>query len=105
MSEQGTEKEICCKVHIHGNRRVVAACDRDILGKEFNEDPRKIFVDPVFYFQKMIQKDELLNLIETADIVNLVGNISVGIAIDASFVHPDHVIVIEGIKHAQIMAF
>lgn len=104
MNEQ-TEKDICCKIHVHGGRRIVAACDRETLDKELREDPLKIFVDPTFYFQEMINEQELVDLIRTADIVNLVGNRTVEIAVRASFVDPEHVMVIEGVKHAQIMSF
>lgn len=99
------ETKYCCRIHIHGNQRIVAACDSDIVGREFREGKMNIFVNPAFYFEKEISKDELSSLIQTADMVNMVGNSIVEFAVEQGFVDLDGVLVIQGIKHAQIMSF
>ena len=53
----------------------------------------------------MPRKDELSSLIQTADMVNMVGNSIVEFAVEQGFVDLDGVLVIQGIKHAQIMSF
>jgi len=99
------ETKYCCRIHIHGNQRIVAACDSDIVGREFREGKMNIFVDPAFYFEEEISENEIASLIHTADMVNMVGNRIVELAIERGFVDSDSVLVIQGIKHAQIMSF
>ncbi|MDP7265896.1 MAG: DUF424 family protein [Candidatus Thermoplasmatota archaeon] len=99
------DTNFCCRVHIHGNQRIVAICDRDIVGLTFREGKMNIFVDPGFYYEKEISKDELISLIRTADMMNMVGNRIVEFAVEQGFVDQDCVLLIQGIKHAQIMSF
>ena len=54
----------------------------------------------------MVEKqrvDEAMGLICNSTIVNLVGKACVEKAISKGYVHPDAVIKIEGVPHAQIM--
>lgn len=99
------ENNYCCRVHLHGNLRIVAVCDSDIVGREFRSGKLNIFVDPAFYFEKEITEDELPSLINTADMVNMVGNGIVDFVVERGLVAPDCVLVIQGVKHAQIMSF
>jgi hypothetical protein len=46
-----------------------------------------------------------VGLINNSTIVNLVGKCCVETAIAQGYVHPDAVIKIEGVPHAQIMKF
>ncbi len=49
--------------------------------------------------------EEALGLITNSTIVNMVGKICVEKAIAEGYVHPDAVLKIEGIPHAQIVKF
>ena len=93
------------KVHVQGDYRLVGICDMGIVGKEFQEEKKKIFVDPAFYCSDVVEESQISNLISTADSVNLVGNEVVDHVIELGRVDPDGVIVIQGVKHAQIISF
>ncbi len=64
-----------------------------------------IFVDPAFYFENEISENEVIPLIRTADMVNMVGNKIVEMVVEQGFVDKESVLVIQGVKHAQIMSF
>ena len=93
------------KVHVQGDYRLVGICDIGIDGKVFKEGKKKIFVDPAFYCSDIAEESQMMNLISTADSVNLVGNDAVKYVIEMGLVDPDCVIVIQGVKHAQIISF
>jgi len=93
------------KVHVQGDYRLVGICDMGIVGKEFQEEKKKIFVDPAFYCSDVVEESQISNLISTADSVNLVGNDVVEHVIEMGLVDPNCVIVIQGVKHAQIISF
>jgi len=49
--------------------------------------------------------DEAVSMIENSTIVNMVGKNIVKKAIERGYVHPEAVIEIEGVPHAQIVKF
>ena len=56
-----------------------------------------------FYNGGKASVDEAVSMIDNSTIVNLVGKCCVEKAIRKGYVHPDAVIKIEGVPHAQIM--
>jgi len=93
---------ICVKVYRQGPEMVVAACDADIVGKTFRSDDLKIHVSEGFYKGDDGDEDMLVNRLEMATIVNLVGKRTVEIAIKHGFVDPECVLEIGGVPHAQM---
>ncbi len=92
------------KVHTSGNHRIVGICDREIVGKEFRDGDRRLFVDPSFYSDGEADRKKMLSLIPTADSANIAGSGAVEAAIEAGFVDPGCVLVIGGVKTAIVMA-
>jgi uncharacterized protein len=84
---------------------VLAVCDCDLLGKTLREGKIVFKVKTEFYNGRKATVDEAVGLISNSTIVNLVGKNCVENAIKQGYVHPDAVIKIEGIPHAQIMKF
>ncbi len=80
---------------------IIAVCDADLLGVTLNDDNIKFYVDPAFYKGELVTIDEALKMLASATIANLIGNNIVEAAISRRLVHPDAVLVIGGIKHAQ----
>ena len=56
-----------------------------------------------FYNGRKATVEEAMGMIDNSTIVNLVGKACVEKAIAEGYVHPDAVIKIEGVPHAQIM--
>ncbi len=63
----------------------------------------KLSLETGFYGNSLSELAEALVVLETADIMNLVGSEIVYAAIAKGLVHPDAVISIGGVPHAQVM--
>jgi len=97
------EMEVYVKLNQMGKNVVLAICDTELLGKTLHEDKITFKVKDEFYNGGKSSVDEAINMIENATIVNLIGKGCVEKAIQKGYVHPDAVLNIEGIPHAQIM--
>ncbi len=86
-----------------GRQVLLAVCDAEILGKTFQESDVAFEVKEEFYKGVRTSIDEALNLVEQCTIVNLVGSNVVKKAIEKGYVHPEAVIAICGVLHAQIV--
>ena len=93
---------ICMRIHVQEGHRLMAACDRTLLGKEFSEHELKLKVSESFYNDEFVDKDTFLRFLETCDMANLVGEIVVGAAAEVGLIDPENVLKIEGIPHAQL---
>ena len=82
---------------------MVACCDEEVLGKTFREGKLKLAPEAKFYGHSVSGISEALVLLETAEILNLVGERIIRAAIERGLVHPDAVIRIAGVPHVQVM--
>ncbi|MCL2643518.1 MAG: DUF424 family protein [Candidatus Bathyarchaeota archaeon] len=82
---------------------ILAICDEDLLGKTLCEGKITFKVKNEFYNGCKVTIDEAMGMIENANIINLVGKHCVEQAIKNGYVHPDAILTIENIPHAQIM--
>lgn len=109
ISNQTTLGEQTLDVYLNvrksGNNVVLAVCDCDLLGKTLREGKIVFKVKDEFYNGRKATVDEAVGLIGNSTIVNLVGKNCVGLAIKEGYVHPEAVIKIDGVPHAQIMKF
>lgn len=86
-----------------GRNVLLCMCDADILGKTLREGKIVFCVKENFYNGRRVAIEEAIDLIEDSTIVNMVGKQVVKKAIARGFVHPEAVLSIEGIPHAQIV--
>lgn len=98
-------KMVYVKKHVYENGVILAMCDQEVLGKKLVDDEKKIvlYVDPSFYMGELIMLEDALELLREAVNANLVGNNIVEAAIEKGLVHREAVLVIGGVKHAQII--
>jgi uncharacterized protein len=82
---------------------ILAVCDCELLGRTLKEGKIVFKVKPEFYNGRKVSVEEAIEMINNCNIVNLVGKVCVEKAIKNGYVHPDAVIEIEGVPHAQIM--
>lgn len=82
---------------------MVAACDRDILGKTFSEGELTIHVSKEFYKGEPATEAEVIAALQKATIANLLGKRAVSCGIKSGFIDPDNVITIGGVQHAQLV--
>ena len=86
-----------------GRNVLLAVCDYDLLGKTLREGKIVFKIKEEFYNGRKATVDEAMGMIDNSTIVNLVGKVCVEKAIAHGYVHPEAVIKIEGVPHAQIM--
>ena len=84
-----------------GTKSILAVCDKEHLGKSFEEGNLFFEVRQKFYGGEEITREQLLELIKDADSINFFGNKCVKIAIKEGLISESNVIIINGIKHAQ----
>jgi hypothetical protein len=92
------------RVHRQGREVLVAVSDAALVGKIFREGNKKLHVHEGFYGTGMETADatEVIRELSICTIANLVGVDVVTLAIQHGFVHPDNVLDIEGVPHAQM---
>ena len=86
-----------------GKTVLLAMCDAEILGKTLREGKIVFCVKEDFYMGSKVNVEEAVSLIENSTIVNMVGKNVVKKAIERGYVHPDAVLNIQGVPHAQIV--
>ncbi len=86
-----------------GRNVLLAICDSELLGKTLREGKIVFQVKEDFYKGAKVDVDEAICLIENSTIVNMVGKNVVKKAIERGYVHPEAVLKIEGVPHAQIV--
>jgi hypothetical protein len=91
------------KIHRHGNDRILAACDEEILGQTFIGDGARIHVSEAFYGGESVDAAVLVERMKSVSIMNLVGERVISIAIAEGMVSEDSIIVIGEVKHAQVV--
>ena len=82
---------------------MLAICDCELLGRTLREGKIVFHIKNEFYNGRKASVEEAVSLIDNSTIVNLVGKNCVGKAIAKGYVHPEAVLKIEGVPHAQIM--
>jgi hypothetical protein len=95
--------EVYLNVRKVGENIVLAVCDCDLLGRTLREGKIVFQIKEEFYMGKKTTVEEAVGLIGNSTIVNLVGKACVEQAIAQGYVHPEAVLEIEGIPHAQIV--
>jgi hypothetical protein len=86
-----------------GNNVLLAICDADILGRTLCEGKIVFSVKEEFYKGAKVSIDEAVAMISNSTIVNMVGKKVVEKAISEGYVHPEAVLSIDGVPHAQIV--
>jgi hypothetical protein len=89
------------KRHELDHRIILAVCDKEHVGKTF-EDGQICFTASVKFYQgEEVSEKELEEMFKEADSINLFGNKCVDIAIKKGFASEKSVKLICGIKHTQ----
>ena len=90
------------KKHDIGTNTILAVCDKEHLGKEFEDGKLFFKVSEKFFGGEEVTEEELLELMIESESANFFGNKCVAIAIKKGLISETSVINISGIKHAQI---
>jgi len=93
---------LIAKKHHNSQGNILAVCDKEHLGKKFEEETICFTVSEKFFGGETISETELINLIKEFDSVNLFGDKCVEIAEKEGLISSASIIKIKGVKHAQI---
>ncbi len=86
-----------------GGNVLLAICDVEILGKTLRKGKMVFHVSEEFYKGTKAEIEEAMAMIKNSTIVNMIGKNVVEKAIEKGYVHPEAVLNIEGVPHAQIV--
>jgi hypothetical protein len=82
---------------------LLCMCDTEILGRTLREGKIVFCVKEDFYKGIRLDVEEAVSMIRSSTIVNMIGKNVVKKAIEKGFVHPEAILMIEGVPHAQIV--
>jgi hypothetical protein len=82
---------------------LIAVCDRDLVGKSFEEGALSLKISAQFYKGEEATEGEVIASLQRAAIANLVGKRAIQCAIDNDFIEEANVIFIDGVPHAQML--
>jgi hypothetical protein len=94
---------ITMRVYRHRGEVVLAACDKHLIGRTMREGQVKLDVCASFYEGEDADAEMLLNRIRNASIANLVGEETVGVALENELVDEGCVMRVEGVPHVQLV--
>jgi len=94
---------ILVKIHEDKDREVVAVCDSDLVGKEFNEGKLHIGISENFYKGKEMPRKSIIRILKVCKNANVVGKESIKLAIENSIIEEESVIMVKGIPVAMLI--
>jgi hypothetical protein len=95
--------DVYAKLSKCGEHVLLATCDEELLGQVLKDGKIIFKIREEFYKGPKLPIDDAIKLMEESTVVNMVGHKIVKKAIDHGLVHPEAVLKICGIPHAQIV--
>ncbi len=96
------DKKIAIRIHANETGSVLAAADAQLLGKTLNEGKISLNVSKTFYHEKMVDENELVEHLNEAGNINLIGEETVKVAVKQGIISQNSARRIAGVPHAQI---
>ena len=96
------EPKIYIKVHQAGGQVILAACDRELLGKTLQNGDLDFKVSIYFYGADLVNDDTFINIIKKVTCANIVGDHCMALLVDANIIDPAVVMKLGDVDHVQI---
>jgi len=94
------------KIHkTQDGRKMVAVCDKELIGKKFEEKKLQLDLTSNFYNGDEKEGDEIIKIFRGAYIINLVGEKSIKFGLKNDIISDDNIIYVDKIPHAQAILF
>ena len=90
-------------VYDQQGEKLLAACDKNLLGNIFEEEELHLEVKNSFYSGHEMELEDIDDVFDSATIANLVGENIVGKAIESGFGYEEDIIWVEGVPHLQVV--
>lgn len=91
---------VLIKIHETTDNKIVAAADKELIGKKFKEGKVCLDVSERFYKGEEKTDDEILKIFKGSSNTNLVGEKAVALGLKAGIITEDSVMKVEGVPHA-----
>lgn len=91
------------KEYNSGSGLLVAVCDRDLLGKSFEEGALSLNISERFYKGEEATEGDVIASLQRATIANLVGERTIQCAVENDFIEEACIIFVDGVPHAQMV--
>jgi len=88
-----------------GQHVLLATCDAELLGKVLRDGKIVFEVREEFYKGSKVSVEEAVDLMKQCTVVNMVGKCIVDKALEKGLIHPEAILKISGVPHAQIVKF
>ncbi len=88
------------KIHKKNDNKIVSICDKELLGKTFEEGNRILEVND-FYKGELVDKEEIKKYL-CEDTLNLVGKNIINLALKLGVISKESIITIKRVPHAQV---
>ncbi len=86
-----------------GKSMLLAICDAELLGKVLRDGKIVFEVRETFYRGIKMSAEEAVDLVGRSTIVNMIGPHIIQEALERKLIHPEAILKISGIPHAQIV--
>ncbi|MFH1588353.1 MAG: DUF424 family protein [Candidatus Diapherotrites archaeon] len=90
------------KMHETSSGNLLAACDKELSNTALKEEEIEFKIRDYFYGKKEIKEKELINKMNEAQSINLIGKKTVSIALKNNFATEKQVKKINKVPHLQI---
>lgn len=84
-------------------KMILAVCDKDTLGNEYEEGKAYLDMTSEFYKGEERSEDEVKELMAKAYTMNIVGKDSVALAKKEGYVDKENISTISDVPHAQVV--
>ena len=109
MTEKKRSELITNNMTVYANMRrygksvLLAICDFELIGKVLRDGKIVFEVREDFYKGIMMPVEEAINLVNQSTVVNMIGHHIIQEALERRLIHPEAILKISGIPHAQII--
>ena len=83
---------------------LVILCDKKIIGKALDRETG-FSADPDFYAGEILEKEQIIEELKKATIINALGNESVELLIEEGYTTKNSIKIIGNTPHAQVILF
>ena len=81
----------------HSNTSMLNICDADLVGKTINRDNFSLKISEEYYADKVVEKEEAMDLLKKSDNINMVGKEIISLSVNIVVGSQKGVKVIDGI--------
>lgn len=97
-----SEKSIAMRIHTNELGSVLAAADKELIGRTLKQGKIHFVVSPTFYNEELVSLKEFEEHLDEATNANLIGEKTVNAAQKKGLIELTNIIHIEGVPHAQV---